>query len=257
MLVYSNTVYDYVTAWIRTLAESKAKKTLLCVITGGIDSCLNAALCLRSTSHIPVNLVFIGYKPEIEKAFEEYVINNYPNTRYKIIKPVHPTFSDPALENIDARASLIATYVDMYSKLYDSMTFGSITKSEYSMIKLFKSRIDEIYDYYPIIDLYRSEIIQLAKFINMPEVIINATSGTEASFGYTYEELEWLDRENNSINIVSASDFPNFAPHWGLFNARKKALVMKVYQLQKDGKSKIIPENEQCLIRKALPGSIS
>lgn len=257
MLIYVNTVYDYITAWVRTLVESSKKKGLLCVITGGSDSCLNAALSLRSTSYIPVYLIFMGFKPENESVFEKWVISNFSPEKYKIIKPTHPTLNDPALQNIDIRSSMISTYVDMYSKLYDCINMGAITRSEYSLVKFFKSRIDEIFDYYPLIDLYKSECIQLSNFISLPPNIVSSTSTMEMSFGFTYEELEWLDRENENLSIVSASNFPNMAPHWGLFDTRKKLLLTRVYQMQKDNKNKTIPDQKKCLVRKAMPGSIT
>lgn len=257
MILYVNTIYDYITAWIRTIAESKKYKSMLCVVTGGNDSVLNAALLLRATSHIPVNLIFMGFKPENESLFENWVKNTINPNHYNIIKPTHPTLNDPDLANVDIRSSIISTYVDMYSKVHGSITFGAITKSEYSLVKFFKSRIDEIYDYYPIIDLYKSECAQLSSYIDLPRQIIASQSITETSFGFTYEELEWLDRENDNLSIVSASDLPNMAPHWGLFNDRKKLLLTRVYQIQKENKNKIIPETKKCLVRKALPGSIS
>ncbi len=257
MLVHTEVVLNYIQSWIRTLAETNKYKSMLCVITGGTDSCLNAGLCLRSTSHVPVNLIFMGYKPENENIFEKWVIDNFGPGHYNIIKPNHPKLDDPALENLDVRSSMIATYIDMYSKLYTAIDFGSITKSEYSLVKFYKSRIDEAFDYYPLIDLYRSEVIQLANYIKMPQKIIDDQSITTNSFGFSYEELEWIDRENNSLSIVSASDPPNLAGHYGLFDPKKKLLLLKVYQLNKENKNKVIQDNKKCLTRIALPGCVS
>jgi len=257
MLLYINTVCDYITSWIRTIAETSKKHSLLCVITGGADSCLNAAMVLRATSYIPVCLVFMGFKSENEDVFEKWVVANFPPEHYKIIKPQHQPFSDPDLANIDARLSLIPAYVDVYSRANDALTFGGLTRSEYALVKFFKSRVDDPYDYFPLIDLYKSECVQLIDFIGMPKEILNAKSITENSFGFTFDELEWLDREDQQLSIVSASNFPNLAPHWALFNDRKKLLLTKVFQMKSANKNKTIPDQKQCLVRKSLPGAIS
>jgi len=257
MIIYNNTVHDYLTLWIRSLIESNKKKSAVCTVTGGIDSCFNAAMILRSTSYVHVNLIFMGFKPETEKSFQKWVSNNFPQDRYSFITPKHPVIDDVSLVNIDQRLSLLSAYIDLYAKANDSITFGAITKSEYSLVKFFKTRVDEIYDYYPIIDLYRSEIIQLANFINLPQDIITEPSITINSFGFSWDMLEWLDRENDSLSIVSASDYPNLAPHWGLFDNNKKLLLLKVYQMQKDNKNKKIPDQKKCLARAALPGALS
>ena len=257
MLIHVNVIHDYILSWTRTLAETNKHKSMLCVITGGIDSCLNAALLLKATSYIPVNIIFMGFKPENENIFEQWVIANFGSEHYNIIKPNHPTFDDPVLANIDARSSLISSYVDMYCKAYESLNFGTITKSEYSLVKFYKSRIDEVFDYYPIIDLYRSECIQLANYIKLPQQIIDDKSIKMEDFQFSHDDLEWLDRENNNLSIVEASNPPHLAGHYALFDQKNKLLLLKVHQLNKDNKNKIIPDNKKCSVRIALPGCIS
>ena len=145
----------------------------------------------------------------------------------------------------------------MYCKVYGTLNFGAITRTEYSLVKFFKSRVDEGFDYYSIIDLYRSEVIQLANSFGLPQQIINDKSIKMYDFGFTSDDLEWLDRENNNLSIVTASNPPHLAPHYSLFDPAKKLLLLKVHQLDKDNKNKIIPDNKKCLVRTALPGCVS
>ena len=256
MLTYKNIVHDYITMWTRTILESHNSKSALCVFTGGSDSALNAAMLLRSTSHIPVNIIFIGFKKENNEIFENWIVKNFAYDHYKIIKPVMPNIVIEDFDALDIRPSMIPAFTDIYSKINNSITFGSLTKSEYSLVKFFKTRVDDIFDYYPLIDLYKSECAELSGYIGLPDKLSTTKSITEESFGYTYEELEWLDRENDNLSIVSAMDYPNFAPHWGFFNDRKKSLVLKVYNMNKTNKLRTIDSSKLCLIRKSMPGSI-
>lgn len=257
MIIYTNTIHDYLKQCIRLRLDVSKNKTLLCVVTGGIDSILTATLALQATSTIPVYLIFMGFKTKEEDAFEKWIKDNFADDHYTIIKPKHPSFENDAnLVNINTTTSMIPAYVDMYAKLYDSLTLGAITKSEYSLVKFFKTRIDDCYDCYPIIDLYKSECKQLLSEFIKDDDILKTNSITETSFGFTYDELEWLDKENDNLNIATSIEFPNMAPHWALYNDRKKMLLTKVFQLNKQNKNKTIDNTKICFVRHILPGCI-
>ncbi len=257
MITYKDTIYDYITKWMRSLILSSNKQNIICIITGGTDSCLNAALCLRSTSNIPTDLIFMGFKQEQENAFEKWVKDNFQQNHYNIIKPDHPVIKDDTLENVNTAVSMIPAYLDIYAKLHNAISFGNITKSEYSLVKFFKSRVDDCYDYYPLIDLYKSECKEIAIHMGLPDKVVDSKSITEESFGFTFDELEWLDRENDNISIVSGTDFPITSKFWGMYNDRKKLLLTRVFQLNKQNINKTIQDNKKCLVRKAFPGAIS
>lgn len=257
MLIYKDKLLKYVRSWIDGFADELKNDYVLCVVSGGIDSCVNAAICSGLKHNLII--VFAGFKSE-EDVFEDWVDNNIPSYKYTIIKPSHPEFDEynlPGLDNIDIKPSMMLSYIDLYSRKYNALTVGSITKSENDMVKFYKNRIDTSYDCYPIIDLFRSEIKELGKYLKLPEEIINSKSLTEESFGYTYDELEWLAREDENLSIVSGVNDPSGnSKHWALYNIRNKAMFNDVFRMNKMSKNKSISKDKMCSIRKGMPGLV-
>jgi NAD+ synthase len=260
MLVYKEKIVKYIKTWLEGSIIENNKDAFIVAVSGGLDSCVTAACALNATNYKKTILIFMGFKPEEESVFEKWVINNFAEKAYEIVKPYKDgaiNLNLPGLEHIDARSSLILTYLDLYSKNNNGLTVGAVTKSEYSLVKFFRNRIDTSYDCYPIIDLYKSEVKEIAKHLSLPERVINSESLTEQSFGFTFDELEWLDRENDNLNIISALKKPNTSKYWALYNERNKKLVMEVFKLNSQNKKLSIPENKKCKIRQSLPGFIS
>ncbi len=255
MIIYKDIAVNHIQDYIKTSCNLSKKTSMLSVITGGVDSCLLASLLLKSTANIPVILIFMGFKLESEGVFEKWVVDNFDKSRYQIIKPKHPTFDDESLKNIDIRSSLIPTYVDLYAKINNSITFGSITKSEYDMVKFFKTRSDDCFDNFPLIDLFKSEIKELAEFVGLPIIIRTAKSLVEETF--SYEDLEWLSRENSNTSLISSEVFPYNSPHWAIFDNKIKLLLTKVFQLNKNNKQRLIPDDKKFLIRSYMKGIVN
>lgn len=253
MIVHKQILLNYIYDWTRTTILSKNKSNALCVVSGGIDSILNATILLNSSSNIPVNIIFMGYKEKNEEIFKTWLDSKYSPDRYKIIKPSYPVIDDDELKNIDIRYSMVPAFVDLYSELNQSVTFGAITKSEYSMVNFFK-KTQECFDFYPLIDLYKSECKELAFELDLPKSIIDSKSLTEDSFGYSFEDIEWLDRENENTNLISSASSPMNIPHWALFNSQKKALIFKIYNMKKTNDNIRVDSSKKCSARMALPG---
>ena len=257
MLIYPDKVYGYLRDWLGLYAAKYNKNGFVCVFTGGLDSLLSTALCLRATTSLNTTIIFMGFKPDNEVLFENWIKGNFNPAYYTIVRPQHPDLKLPGIDYIDHIPSLMPAYVDLYCKNNTALAIGSVTKSEYSLVKLFKTRIDDMYDCYPLIDLYKSECKELAAYMKLPDSIFNAKSLMEDSFGYNYDQLEWLCREDENIKIISSLSTPNGARFWGLYNEQSKKLANKVYQLNKQNKDKAIPVGEMCLVRTALPGVIN
>ena len=101
-------------------------------------------------------------------------------------------------------ASVLRTPVMYYvaaleqSKLNKSIVVGTTNKSEGSYIGFFGKASDGMNDLQPISDLYKSEVIELAKGLGVPDYIINRDpmgdvfdkKTDEELMGVTYDELE-------------------------------------------------------------------
>jgi len=256
MLVYKEKVSKYIKEWIYGSSLVDKRDSILCVVTGGVDSCVTAALCASTNVNKKVIIIFMGFKEEEEEALEHWLYQNIQENRFKIIKPEKVELNSVDIENIDTKSSMMLAYVDIYAKAYNSLTVGSVTRSEYDLVKFLQRRVDTVYDVYPIIDLFRSEVIELGAFLGLPEIVLNSKSITEESFGYKYDELEWLVRENENLGIVSSIKEPSGSKYWALYNVRNKKMVAEVYKMSKMNETKTIPEEKMCKIRKSMPGLI-
>jgi len=259
MLIYKERVFSHIENWISGSLLADRKDNLLCIVTGGIDSCVTAALCCKLNISKKVIMIFMGFKEKEEAIFENWIINNIQsNTKYQIIKPEHVDLKLPGLDNVDSKSSLSLTYLDLYARRYNALTVGNINKSEYDLVKLFKRRIDTSYDIYPIIDLFRSEVVELGNHLKLPEEILQSKSITEESFGYSFDELEWLVRENQNLGIVSAIKDPEASrsKYWALYNSRNKAMINEVYKMNKMNSTKNIPNDRKCQMRTSMPGLV-
>ena len=254
MIVSHENLLRYLTAWLSSQVQLHRKKGFLLPVTDGIDSILSCILCLEVSPPLPVTLIMMGFKQENEIAFKNWLAK-YSNHSIKIISPEHPETINMGLpKNVDIRQSMLSAYIDLQLKVDNYIAIGTTTKSEYSLLKNFSQ---DVYDSYPLIDLYRSEIIQLAQHFDLPKSIINSVSLVESSFGFSYSELEWLDRDNQQTNIITSSVAPNSSRYWAIYTDRQKTLIEKVYTINKLNLHKNIAENKMCMVSKALPGALS
>jgi len=256
MIIFKDRVLAYMNTWLDGMARKLGSASTVCVVSGGLDSCVVAALCSVFSNNIPTNIIFMGFKKSKEDALKKWIEQN-ARTKHSFVDPDHVELNLPGLEDVDKRSSMIITYLDLYSKRYNAMTVGAVTRSEYNLVRFVRERVDTLYDSYPLIDLYRSEVKQLAGHLKLPGEIIDDKSITEESFGYTFDELEWLDRENENLSIVSSMKNPNTARHWAIYDARNKNLAGTVYRLNKESENIEIQDKKKCLVRKALPGLLT
>lgn len=121
------------------------------------------------------------------------------------------------LGNIMARVRMIILF-DLAKKL-NAIVSGTENKSE-RLLGYFTRFGDSASDIEPIAHLYKTQVYQLAKYLKVPEKIINQspTAGLwdgqtdEDEFGFTYEEadqvLYLVDDRPQDINKIK-KDFPN------------------------------------------------
>lgn len=245
MITSEEHVISHIKNWLFSYKNQQNKKGFVLPITGGIDSSVCGALCLNVRPACPVFFVKMGFKPELENDFENWA-KKFNNAKF--IVPDHPKIN---ISNVDSKAALISTYILLLSQENDLLSVGSITKSEYSLIK---EVVPDFYDCYPIIDLYRSEIVSIGRYLEMPENILGAVSLVEQKIGTTYSELEWLDRENEKVQIINSNSVPSVSKFWGLYSQRQKELIGKIYSLSRQKKYLELSEKKMCKARKTLSG---
>lgn len=250
MIISYPDLVNYLKTWLTGFRNLYKKSGFIVPITGGVDSFCTATLLLNIRPPIPLYFLFSNIKSDNEKIFEDWVKKDFCYDTVKIIKPDYSLLE----ESKDNSIHLLLSYISLYMKKYDLLSVGKVNKNEYNMIKTFDL---DVYNCYPIIDLYRSEVIGLSKYMGVPKVLLEDKSKFEKDFGFSYEDLEWLDRENINTGIIDSNQIPTVSKYWGIFDQRKKQLISKVYMLNKNNKHLSLPEEKKCLVRKVLPGILS
>lgn len=223
----------------KTFKEQKINKVVL-GLSGGIDSTTALYLLKKVLPAKNIFAVQMDYKQRkkinidlrginfvnisIKKAADQLQVegsipkffDGKPQTAKNLVSS--PSLDKIRLGNIMARVRMIILF-DLAKQL-NAMVCGTENKSE-KLLGYFTRFGDAASDIEPISHLYKTQVIQLAKYLKIPEQIINQspTAGLwdgqtdESEFGFTYEEADQVlylthDR-GQDIQKVKKIGFPN------------------------------------------------
>ena len=230
---------------IRTFKEQKINKAVL-GLSGGIDS-TTALYLLKKV--LPAKNIFaaqMDYYPRKKlnidlkginlvniqiKAIVEQFVKESEDIRFERLgippkgegshwsekRGIELSLSKLRLGNIMARVRMIILF-DLAKQL-NAMVCGTENKSE-KLLGYFTRFGDAASDIEPISHLYKTQVLQLAKYLKVPEKIITQSPAAglwngqtdEDDFGFTYEEadqvLYLVDGRRQDINQIKKK-FPN------------------------------------------------
>jgi len=175
-------------------------------VSGGIDSAVIAHICAKSFKEKSLALIMpdskISPKEETEDAL--HTVDRL-GIDYKLIdiNMIHSQFGmvleqdQRALGNL--RARIRANLLYYYANMKNYLVLGSSDKSEY-LIGYFTKFGDGSSDIMPIASLYKTQVRQLAKHLDVKESIISKKSSphlwknhlAEDEIGIPYEEIDCI-----------------------------------------------------------------
>lgn len=199
-----------ITAWIKkTVADAGFKKVVIAV-SGGVDSSVALSLAVKALGIDNVYALLMPNGKMSTTATEDgkliarnvglkrdHVlqrdINKVLNKIVKTIDQGPSTIDQIRLGNIMARIRMIFLY-DL-AKFLNALVVGTENKSEY-YLGYFTRFGDEASDLEPIRSLYKTQVWEMAKYLKIPERIIqkSPTAGLwegqtdEKEFGFSYAE---------------------------------------------------------------------
>jgi NAD+ synthase len=176
-------------------------------LSGGIDSALSCALAVEALGAENVLAVRMPYKASSKDSLNDAQLLidqlGIPNKTIEITDMVEPLFKlDPQISkmrmgNIMARERMIVLYDQ--SEVFKGLVVGTSNKTE---ILLGYSTMygDSASAMNPIGDLYKTQIRQLSRALNIPVSIIDKAPSAdlwegqtdEGELGFTYEEVDKL-----------------------------------------------------------------
>lgn len=182
--------------FIKTYIKVSGCKGIVIGLSGGVDSALVALLCIDALGKKNTKCVFLpdDTTPELDYKHQELIVKKFDLLCEKkditpgvqklsklcILKP-----DRYALANIKARARMILLFE--YANMTKSLVCGSSNKSEI-LVGYFTKYGDGGADIQPIGDLYKTQVLELAKFLKIPDEMISKPPTAGLWLGQTDEK---------------------------------------------------------------------
>ncbi len=242
-------VRDYVVNWLKSYSEMSRTEGFVIGISGGIDSAVTSTLCaLTGKRVIALNMPIRQFSAELNRSIEHinWLKASYPNVEsdtveltgvLEAMERVFPNDIQGFLTMANTRARLRMTTLYAFATRHRLLVAGTGNKVEDFGVGFYTKYGDGGVDISPIADLYKTEVYELAKTLNVVASIQNArpTDGLfednrtdEDQLGATYPELEWAMEYLNSGKQLD-------------LNARQKH-VLEIYNARHSAnKHKMVP----------------
>lgn len=195
---------DYLINWIKKEVKKANANGVIVGVSGGIDSALVSYLAKKSFPNnslgilIPINpsrKIDLDDGLELMKFLDmDYIILNLEKEYTEISEKIGIK-SNLINGNIQSRLRMLTIYA--YAQKHNYLVLGTDNKSEYDL-GYFTKYGDGGCDLLPIVNIFKSEVFNYCKLINIPAQIINKkpTAGfwegqfDEVELGFTYDVYE-------------------------------------------------------------------
>jgi NAD+ synthase len=208
-------VAEHIIKWLKEYAENAKVKGFVVGVSGGIDSALTSTLCAKTGfPTLCVELPIHQAENQVTRAQEHITqlkdqFDNVSDLKvdltstFEDFKKVVPNTEPSAkvdLSLANTRARLRMTTLYYLAGLHGYLVVGTGNKVEDFGVGFYTKYGDGGVDLSPIADLMKSEVYELAAYLNVPNSIQKAapTDGLfgdsrtdEDQIGASYDELEW------------------------------------------------------------------
>jgi NAD+ synthase len=246
-------IQDY--AQIQTNVESFLRKHIVNSkgfvfgLSGGVDSAIIAHICAKSFKEKSLALIMpdskISPKEETEDAL--YTVDKL-GLDYKLIdiNMIHSQFAnilEPDQRSLgNLRARIRASLLYYYANLRDYLVLGSSDKSEF-LIGYFTKFGDGSSDLLPIVSLYKTQVRQLAKHLQVKDTIIAKKSSPHLWTGHLAEEELGISYEEIDCVLYCMIDKGMSADETHKSTMISSDKIQKIHQLYKNSQHKrIMPD---------------
>lgn len=216
----TNKVINYIVNWLKDYAQKAGAKGYIIGVSGGVDSGVVSALCaMTGLDLLMLEMPIRQKQDEVNRAWEHMndITARFPNAtamtvnltpafeelykEFDVEDDLHPN-EKLAFANTRSRLRMLTLYY--YGQVNGLLVCGTGNKVEDFGIGFFTKYGDGGVDVSPIADLYKTEVYELARALNLVESIQNAipTDGLwdvertdEQQIGATYPELEKIQKE--------------------------------------------------------------
>ncbi len=213
-------VIDKIVTWLHEYAQQAGVRGYVIGVSGGIDSAVVSALCARTgLETLLIEMPIRQHPDEVSRAQEHMtdMKNKFTNVRTASVD-LTPAFDQLynsfitetpisevqklALANTRSRLRMLTLYY--YGQINSLLVCGTGNKVEDFGVGFFTKYGDGGVDVSPIADLYKTEVYELARSLNLVESVQNAIPADglwdesrtdEQQIGASYPELEKIQKE--------------------------------------------------------------
>ena len=206
---------DRIVNFIKDYVKEANKDGVVLGLSGGLDSAVVAVLAKKALGSKNVHCRYLPY--EVNKFDDKHIFKlckrfDLVFDTMNISKAVDAIYLYPlegcgdkkVLGNIKARIRMVFLYME--ANMYNCLVIGTGNKSEI-MTGYFTKYGDGGVDFEPIAHLYKTEVFKMAKFLDIPNEIIDKppTAGLwegqtdEGELGLSYETLDKILKYKSSF----------------------------------------------------------
>ncbi|WP_428069887.1 NAD(+) synthase [Chryseobacterium gambrini] len=246
-------VIDHIVNWLKDYAVKAKVNGYVIGVSGGVDSGVVSTLCAMTGLEVLALEMPIRQKADQVNRAQDHIEDlkkKFPNVKSETVNltPVFESFenivsahsegnlnNNLALANTRSRFRMLNLYY--FGQLHGLLVCGTGNKVEDFGIGFYTKYGDGGVDVSPIADLYKTEVYELARALNLIESIQNAipTDGLwdaertdEDQIGATYPELEKIQKE---YGTKTAEDY----------EGRDKEVFQIFDRMHKAAKHKMVP----------------
>lgn len=216
---------DVLVAFLKTSFQKAGFSTAVIALSGGVDSATSCALAVRALGADNVYPILLPYGGLSSQAtidavavVENLEISSFHVTRLDIKPVVEPLISkDPSMETIRkgnamARARMMILFDQ--AKKRNALVVGTENKTEH-LLGYFTRFGDEASDIEPLRDLYKTQVYDVARYLNLPDVVLSRapTAGLwegqtdEGELGFSYKDadeilFQYVDQKKKEEEIT-------------------------------------------------------
>lgn len=219
--------------WLQDRAKESGTKNAVVGLSGGIDSAVVFALCVRAFPRVAgVSMPCQSSSQSLDFARElvtsqveraplgtkiEHVTVDLGKAFFSIVDQAEDALAFPTktedmrFREGALRSCLRAPVLDYIAKGVNSLVYGTGNRDEDEIFRYYQKRGDGAVDNNVLAAFHKTEVRELAAYLGVPQCIIDAKPTAdlwggevqldEAELGITYDEIEWVERLVDMIRM--------------------------------------------------------